>query len=153
MKVTKYSGGVDLEKPSRPLGISILVIVEVIGGVVMLIIGGVLLFGAKSVAFEMSLQGLVSGTISDLEFLFAFLGIILLVSGAISLVLSWGLWNGKGWARTIMLILAGLGIISSAALISLNPSLVGMNPVINIIVQAVIVYYLYRPQVKAYFRK
>ena len=68
---------------------------------------------------------------------------ITVVLGAMSFFMAWGLLKGKSWAWTITLILT---------IISLIFDLPSMN-VIGIIIDIVILYYLFRPHVKAYFGK
>ena len=85
------------------------------------------------------------------------------------LVMFYGLLKGKGWAWTITIILVVIGIaiqimsttsgaVFSASIISSSPSN-NANTVISgiiggliaIAINVVVVYYLYRPNVKAYF--
>ena len=63
--------------------------------------------------------------------------------GLVSFVMAWGLLEGKSWAWTITLILTIISIIFSLA--SFN--------IVGIIIDGVILYYLFRPHVKAYFGK
>jgi uncharacterized membrane protein (DUF2068 family) len=60
--------------------------------------------------------------------------------------MAYGLWNGKRWAWTITLIISGIGIILGIASIA-------VGNVFQIIINGVIIYYLYRPNVKAFFGK
>lgn len=71
------------------------------------------------------------------------IGGITVVLGVISFVMAWGLLKGKPWAWTITLILT---------IISLIFDLPSMN-IIGLIIDIVILYYLFRPHVKAYFGK
>jgi hypothetical protein len=75
------------------------------------------------------------------------IGVVVVVIGLLYLGLAWGLWTGKGWAWTLSLILAALGIIVS--LISLASGRIG--PIVILILDALIVYYLFRPNVRAFF--
>ncbi|HEY7081531.1 MAG TPA: hypothetical protein VH500_17700 [Nitrososphaeraceae archaeon] len=67
--------------------------------------------------------------------------------GVACLFLAWGLFRGKGWAWIITVILSGISIVFGIF------GLIGGNflNIINIIISGVILYYLYRPNVKAYF--
>ena len=89
-------------------------------------------------------------------------GIIFLASGAVLLligigiiflalgvVMAYGLWNGKRWAWTITLILSGIGIILGVISIAAG----NIGSIVSIIIQAVVIYYLYRPSVKVFFGK
>jgi uncharacterized membrane protein (DUF2068 family) len=77
------------------------------------------------------------------------IGIIFLALGVAYLVMAYGLWNGKRWAWTITLILSGIGIILGVISIAAG----NIGSIVSIIIQAVVIYYLYRPSVKVYFGK
>jgi hypothetical protein len=69
--------------------------------------------------------------------------------GIACFVLAWGLFKGKGWAWIITVILAIITIVFGIfALVG-----GGFVNIINMIIGGVILYYLYRPNVKAYFGK
>jgi uncharacterized membrane protein (DUF2068 family) len=107
----------------RPLGVTIIAVLNVIVGII---------------AISAGIPALIAG-----------IGIVLIIIGIANLVMAYGLWKGKRWAWTITLILSGIGIISSAV------SIASGNPgaIIGIILYAIIIYYLYRPNVKAFFGK
>jgi uncharacterized membrane protein HdeD (DUF308 family) len=107
----------------RPLGVTIISILTAIGGIVFLASGAVLL---------------VVG-----------IGIILLALGIAYFVMAYGLWTGKRWAWTITLILSVIGIIVAIASIVAG----NVGAIISIIIHGVVIYYLYRPNVKAFFGK
>jgi uncharacterized membrane protein HdeD (DUF308 family) len=107
----------------RPLGVTIVAILTAIGGLIFLGSGLVLLIVG--------------------------IGVILLALGIAYLVMAYGLWKGRGWAWTITLILSVIGIIVAiASLVAGN-----VSAIISIIIHAVVIYYLYRPNVKAFFGK
>jgi uncharacterized membrane protein HdeD (DUF308 family) len=107
----------------RPLGVTLVAILTAIGGLIFLGSGlGLLIIG---------------------------FGFILLVLGIAYLVMAYGLWNGRGWAWTITLILSVIGIVVAIATIVAG----NVSAVINIIIHGVVIYYLYRPNVKAFFGK
>jgi uncharacterized membrane protein len=63
--------------------------------------------------------------------------------------MAYGLWKGKRWAWTLTLILSGIGII-----VGIGSIVVGnLGSIFHIIINAIIIYYLYRPNVKAFFNK
>jgi uncharacterized membrane protein HdeD (DUF308 family) len=107
----------------RPLGVTIIAILTIIGGLIFLASGLVLL---------------IIG-----------IGIILLALGIAYLVMAYGLWKGRGWAWTITLILSAIGIV--VALISIAAGNIGA--IFSIVIHGVVIYYLYRPNVKAFFGK
>jgi uncharacterized membrane protein HdeD (DUF308 family) len=107
----------------RPVGVTIVAILTVIGGLIFLGFG--------------------------LLFLIFGIGIILLALGIAYMVMAYGLWKGKGWAWTITLILSAIGIV--VALISIAAGNIGA--IFSIVIHGVVIYYLYRPNVKAFFGK
>lgn len=108
----------------RPLGVTIIAILLIIAGIISLV-GGLIL-------------------------LIVLVGFIFLALGIAYLVMAYGLWKGKGWAWTISLILAGIGIIMGIVYI-IQDNLAG--GIVSIIINGVIIYYLFRPNVKAFFGK
>lgn len=112
-----------MQQKQRPLGVTIIAILMIISGIALLSTGAILL---------------VVG-----------IGVVPIVLGIASFVMAYGLWKGKGWAWTITLILSVISIISAIVSIVFH----GYGAIINIIINAVIIYYLYRPNVKAYFGK
>jgi len=142
VKSTKVKQTVELESPQgksitklkstkvRPTGVTILVILMAISGTFVILIG--LLFSTYA-----AIVGIDTG---------AFLGIIsgvLVILGIATLVMAGGLEKGKSWAWSITRILVIISIVFE--IISQN--------VIGLIIDGVILYYLYRPVVKAYFGK
>jgi len=133
----------------RPFGVTILAVLEAIVGI-LYIIGGLLLIagGTFIVGFMMHRYrvpiGLPIGTIVMVA------GIIVLLLGIIALVMAKGLWDGKGWAWTITLILSVLGLIIGLASLIFSPSAGALIP---LLINILIIYYLTRPHVKAFFGK
>jgi len=121
---------------ARPLGITILAILEALVAIVFMIAG----FGALAVGGLMGVVGL-GGFASLLSY---GVGGVLIVIGVLSLIVAWGLWSGLRWAWYVSLALAVLSILIGILL--LPGSLLWLT------IEAVIVYYLTRPHVKAFFR-
>jgi len=76
-------------------------------------------------------------------------GIVLLAIAIVSFVVAYGLLKGLGWAWTVTVILSIVSIVFNA--ISLATG--NIAAIISIIISGIIIYYLYRPHVKAYFGK
>lgn len=119
----------------RPIGVTILAILEIISGAIAIGMGVFFgaLWGSMGIGTMEFAGGAVIGAISS----------IIIALGAISFLMAWGLLKGKPWAWTITLILT---------IISLIFDLPSMN-IIGLIIDIVILYYLFRPHVKAYFGK
>ncbi len=82
-------------------------------------------------------------------FVVAIISVVVLIVGLIYLLLSWGLWSGKNWARIIWIIFAVLGALFALSTIAAGGYVAG---IINLIIDALIIYYLTRPHVAAYFK-
>jgi hypothetical protein len=125
----------------RPVGITVLVILESIVAA-LLVIGGLLLAVAGPFVRELMprpIPVLFTGAFVS------FFGIVLLLIGTVGLAVAWGLWTGQGWAWTIALVLAVISIIID--LFQLPGSILG------IVINGFIVYYLWQPHVKAFYGK
>lgn len=87
--------------------------------------------------------------VPDLSIVFLSIGGVLIAIGIGYLAISYGLLRGRGWAWSIALILSYIGIV--IAIISILSG--NFISVINLAINIAIVYFLYRPQVKAFFGK
>ena len=89
----------------------------------------------------------IAALIPELSIVFLSIGAILIAIGIGYLAVSYGLLKGRGWAWSITLILSYIGI--ALAIVSIVTG--NFLPIINLAINIVIVYILYRPQVKAFF--
>jgi hypothetical protein len=113
----------------RPLGVIIIALLTILGGLAFL-------SSAFVVLVIIPLFGI-------------FLGGGLFIIGIAYFVMAYGLWKGQGWAWTITLIVSGIGII-----LGIGSIIVGnIGALFHTIISAVVIYYLYRPDVKAFFGK
>lgn len=185
------------EQIKRPIGVTIIAILTIIGGII-LTFGGIslLAFGAffTSVPIDVFIseqmqrqqeqlqlqqqqhqqqqqQELRNAT--ELQALAQFLGGVGIAIGAIVLavgigylVVSYGLLKGKGWAWIITVILTiiaiAVQIVSGVTASMFNASFIDDTnsfatgiyaQIVGIAINGVILYYLYRPNVKAFFGK
>jgi hypothetical protein len=114
---------------SRPLGVTIIAILAVIGGI------GSVLSGFAIMAI-IPLLGIIFGG-------------LLIIIGLAYFVVAYGLWKGLNWAWNITLIVSVIGII-----VGLGSIVVGnIGALFHLIVNVIVIYYLYRSNVKAYFGK
>ena len=176
----------------RPIGVTIIAILTIIGGVI-LIFGGIslLVFGAfftsvpidAFISEQMQQQQQLQlqqpkqqpqqelQNAAELQGLARFLGGVGIVIGAIVLavgigylVVSYGLLKGKGWAWIITVILTiiaiAVQIVSGVTASMFDASFVDdtnsfvtgiIAQIVGIAINGVILYYLYRPNVKAFF--
>jgi len=149
----------------RPAGITIIVILMIIEGI-FLISGGISLIGLGSLLSASSEDIIQSNDISaDLTQLASLgtiplaLGVVLLILGIAYLIVSYGLLKGKGWAWLITIIVTIIGlivqIISAIIAGSITSSvLYGLaSHIVGIVISGVIIYYMFRPHVKAFYRQ
>lgn len=114
----------------RPTGVTILAILEIISGIIAIAAGLLIATISSMIGIEF---GAIGGIISA----------IVIALGVASFVMAWGLLQGKSWAWTSTLVLT---------IISLIFDLAGAN-LVGLIIEGVILYYLFRPNVKAFFGK
>jgi lysylphosphatidylglycerol synthetase-like protein (DUF2156 family) len=124
-------------RPPRPLGVTVVAILQILGGI-LLVLGGAALA---------ALPQLVELPLPGFGLLFGGLGALLIIIGILALLVGWGLWAGKGWAWWLTVILQALGIVSSLASLALGDP----TAIASLIIAAIILYYFFKPHVKAYF--
>ena len=162
-----------MEKMHRPLGVTIIAILTIISGI-LLILGGISLIAVGTLISVTPVDTTATTNSQPVAQFFgvisAAIGSVLLAIGIGYLVMFLGLLKGRGWAWTITIILLLIGIaiqiISTATGAVFNASLSSssnnaansiisgiVGGIIGIAINGVILYYLYRPHVKAYFGK
>ena len=72
------------------------------------------------------------------------IGLVLLILAVLGFIMTWGLWTGKSWARTITMILAVISIVTG--IFSLPGS------IISILINIALIYYLRQPPIRAYYQ-
>lgn len=138
---------------SRPVGITILAILQLIAGIIFLI--GAIGMGAISTMRGMGGMGGMPGMNSMPSFgpMIAAFGGLLAVFFAIlavsAFIISGALFSGKRWGRTLVIIISIIDMITAGV------SVVGGNVagIVGMILNMVILYYMWRPHVIAYFHK
>ena len=118
-------------KGNRPLLISLIAILEFVGGILTILLGA--LAGS-----------LLSASFAGLG---SILGILFIVFGLIALAWGYGFWTGAKWGWWIGIILYALGVISSLASIVVG----SVFSIVGLIVDVLLIYYMTRPNVKAWF--
>ena len=116
----------------------------IIGGIILLFTGITPLFLGPLISIDSD------SSTSALGLLITIGGLTLVGLGIASLIVSWGLLKGKGWARTITLIISIIAIIF--AIISLISS-EDLVHVISVIIYGIIIYYMFTKKVKLFFGK
>jgi len=142
----------------RPVGVTILAILNFIGAAFCLLGGIGMILGGGFIATMLSQQGQGSaGAAGILAGLGAAAGVFIIIMAGISALLGFGLWKLKGWARIITIVL--YGISAALQLLGLLGSLAHFNAfaviwsAFWIAVDAFVIWYLLRPEVKAAFQQ
>ena len=152
---------------NRPVGVTIVAILRIIGGIILLL-GGIGLITIAPFVGQLNVNTTSSTSHNGVpvtpngadinlsnnntSFLFfaAFVGVIgsiLIFLGIASFVVAWGLLKGKGWAWTVTIIITIISLVFNAlSIVSGN-----IGAIVGIVIDGVIIYYLYRPNVKSYF--
>ena len=107
----------------RPLGVTILAILQLLGGIIS-VFGGLAIVMIFPVIFTL------------------ILGAILLIVGLVGLIVGWGLYTMKSWAWMLAMILNIINIILGIINFDL----------ISLIIPVIIVIYLNQPDIKSRFR-
>ncbi|MEN6342976.1 MAG: hypothetical protein ABFC89_10520 [Methanospirillum sp.] len=119
----------------RPLGITILAVLWILSGIL-------LILGGAGFAF---LAGAVGGV--ALGALGAVIGIVLIVWGLVEIVLGYGALQGWPWVWLVGVILTVLSLIEGIYMLITT----GWSAIISLIIAAIILYYLFQPNVKSWF--
>ncbi|MGA8842488.1 MAG: hypothetical protein WB511_02805 [Nitrososphaeraceae archaeon] len=128
----------------RPRGVTIISILMIISGVASILIGLAILAG--SISLSLVAQGSDVGALAGV---LMGVGGLTIALGIASLVIAWGLINAKRWAWILTVIISIISIITSIAGIASG----ALFHIINLIIYGIILYYLYRPEVKSYFSR
>jgi hypothetical protein len=128
----------------RPPGVTVLALLEVLSGIVFFGLGFIILIIANILGTgvqppDFPILGGIVGVIVGL------FGGVMVILALMNFIIAYGYWNGLSWSWTLGLIFAVLGIL--LGLITLPGGL------LRVILDAVIIYYLTRPYVKAFFGK
>ena len=126
----------------RPTGVTILAVLQLIGGILS-VLGGIGLLFAGATATP---DG--PGANSGVATVFGF-GLI--VSGTIGLIAGYGLFTLKGWGWLLAVIFSILNVLSS--LWNLIQGNAILSAIVGLVVSGLILYYLYTPTVKRAFDK
>jgi hypothetical protein len=112
----------------RPFGVTIIAMLSILGGIGSILLGFIVLI--------IPILGII-------------LGGIFVIIGISYFVVAYGLWNGRRWAWILTVLISALGIVIGLASIIIGTG----GSILYIIVNAIIIYYLFKPDVKAYFGK
>jgi|ETNmetMinimDraft_35_1059890.scaffolds.fasta_scaffold145227_1 uncharacterized membrane protein len=130
----------------RPGGVTMLAVFEVISGIFALF-GSILLFNLPQI--DAKIVGINQASVTDI---FAAVAILMAIIGIMSFPIARGLLQGKSWAWTLALITSVIALSLTIAQVVIGiQGLLGLAT--DIIVQLVVMGYLFRPTTKAFFGK
>jgi hypothetical protein len=118
---------------SKPTGVLILAILQLLAALVLLIPGAIAVAAAAA------------GGIFAI--FLAFSGLLLLIVGFILLIIAWGLYSLKGWAWLWAIIANFLGLIGGVLGNLLDP----VN-LLGIALNLIVIIYLFTPNIRSQFR-
>lgn len=149
-----------MQKPPRPTGVTVLAVLSILGAIGFLLLGsGLLIVGLVIGTYAGSqltnqittsgYPGLASLTAGTIAAIFTAFGAIAVILGILYLALAVGFLGGKGWAWTLGLVGYVIGIVLNIVQIAFG----SYTNVVLLVIDIIIVYYLTRPRVKAFFGK
>ena len=131
----------------KPLGVDLLAIVMVISGIFAVFSGIDALYFASFLASVAPINTAVDGTLDAVAAYSAVWGSIILALGIGSFIVAYGVLHGRSWGWSGAVALAIIGIV-----IPIMNMIAGYWPsIFTLILSGIVLYYLSRPQVKAYF--
>lgn len=143
----------------RPTGVTILAVLNFLSAALLVLVGIGLLLGGSMLGAALGQasgeSGAAAGGLGVGMLVGAFGAVFCLIFAAISALMGWGMWTLKNWARIVTIVFAAIGALMQG--ISILTSLVHFNlvPIVfGLIVggiDALIVWYLLQPHVKAAF--
>lgn len=149
----------------RPTGVTLIAILTIIGGTLLLFegIGLVALapfigqinvnngINTSNSSFSLNINGTIVTVPNNALFVLGgFIGILggmLIVLGLSSFVVAWGLLKGKAWAWIVTIIITIISVVLNVISIVAG----SIESIVGLIINGIIIYYLYRPSVKSYF--
>jgi hypothetical protein len=148
------------QKPRRPTGVTILGVLAILGGIALLFSGIVLIglglvigtYAGSAVTNALSnagYSGLASIGAGTIAAILLALGALVLILGILYFAVGIGYFGGKGWAWTVGIIVTVISIILDIIQIALG----AVSSAFGLIIGLLIIYYLTRPHVKAFFGK
>ncbi len=134
-----------LQKPPRPAGITILAVLSILIGIFGLL-GGIAIIGLSALFSTSSLLGASAGLVSGFGLV---LGGIVVVVSLIWLAVGIGFLHGKGWAWTLGMIFSVLSILGAIGVTALG----NYRSIVGVFIWGIMIYYLTRTRVKSFFGK
>ncbi len=133
----------------RPFGVTLIAVLMLLMGIFRTIGGIFLLF--RNPYAEGGLESAIPPEVSALPNSSLFVGIVLLVIGLLGLLMSYGLFTLKGWARTLTIAVAFANLLGPLMKWITQNQRPGLDAVISFIFFALVFYYFSTTPVKRAF--
>src|SRR5712692_7948564 len=134
-----------LQKPPRPLGVTILAVLAILVGIFGLL-AGVAIIGLSALISTSTLLAVGGGILSGLGLIIV--GVVVVFS-LTWLAVGFGFLNGKGWAWSLGMIFSVLSILGAIAFTALG----SYGSIVGVVLWGMMIYYLTRTRVKSFFGK
>lgn len=128
----------------RPIGVTVISVLYALAAVVLIIVGIV------AIGFGDALIDQIVQDEPDMDILYGIniiIGAVVIVIGLVSALVSYGLYNGWSIMWYLGSILAVIGAVINLICIAIG----SIGNVISLLICAVIIYYLLKPNVKMFF--
>ena len=132
----------------RPFGVTLIAVFMLLVGIARTVLGIFLL--ARNPFAEAGLEGTFPDAGASPNFTLI-TGIVFLVIGLLGLLMSYGMFTLKGWARAWTIFVATLNLLGPITGFLFRNQRLGLDAVISVIVFAVVLYYLSTTPVKRAF--
>jgi uncharacterized membrane protein (DUF2068 family) len=145
---------------SRPIGVTIIAILNIIGGIIMLL-GGITLVAAGTILPSLPPSAFQNGNLTEPNINLSgippsfaggtaiAIGGVIIAIGIVSFIVAYGLLKGMRWAWTLTVVLSIISIVLNAISIATG----NIGGIVSIIISGIIIYYLYRPHVKVFLAR
>ncbi|MEG3440256.1 hypothetical protein V0288_24225 [Pannus brasiliensis CCIBt3594] len=133
----------------RPTGVTILAVIQFLGGILSLFLGvSGLFFGGLMVAAG---SGQPANEATTMAPILIGASIGALINGMIGLIAGFGLFTLKGWGWILAIVFAALSILNNLVSLSQGRNVAGA--IVGIVISGLILYYLNQHNVKRAFGK
>lgn len=136
----------------RPTGVTVIAVIDFILGGLCALVGVLLLVGASFLgAFLGQAQGGNAAAGGFVAMLGGALSVFVLIIGAITILIGWGLLKLKSWARIVQIIFAILGLLGALSMLLHFSGAIFIGFVLRVAFNGLILWYLLKPEVAAAF--
>jgi len=135
---------------ARPTGATVITIVAGIEGVLLLLAGLLLILGTSLIGGLVGSSGAENAGVTGgfLAGLGIVLAIIVFVIGVLYLMIAYGMWNARRWSWILAAVVYIIALVFGVLGLTGGVSAYGL--IVGIVIPAVVLYFLWQPDVKRY---